>query len=155
MITEKFQLNEWHEATGRLRYSPQRRNGKEAQKWWLVIDCPEEIGKFYRHLLYLNTYKTVKLHQPYWGSHITVIRNEEPPKPELWSKYNGERVVFQYGEYAGTNHTDQRWKSFYWLGAKCAQALDIREELGLKRDPYPDFHLTIGTIENEQNRRIL
>lgn len=153
-ITKKLQLKEeWFEAKGILRYSPQRRNGRETQKWWLVIDCPEDISKYYRHVTHLASYRCLKLQRPYWGAHITVIRNEEPPNQDLWNKYDGEEVVFQYGKYIGTNYNDDRWKSFWWLDARCERALNIREELGLRREPYPQFHLTIGNIENERNRR--
>lgn len=144
---------EWYEAKGTLRYSPQRLGGEESQKWWLVIDCQDDISEYYRHVIHIESYKTLKLQKPYWGSHITVIRNEEPPNQELWKKYDGQEIVFKYGNHIGTNYSPERWKSFWWLDSRCEWALDIREELGLRREPYPQFHLTIGNITDEQNRR--
>jgi len=153
MITKTQPRKEWFEARGVIRYSPQRLGNKESQKWWLVIDCPEEIGKYYRHVMHVSSHRCFKLQRPYWGAHISVIRNETPPNPNLWRKYDGEKIVFQYGKYIETNYNDQRWKSFWWLDAQCERALDIREELGLQRNPHPQFHLTIGNIANEENRR--
>ena len=79
--------------------------------------------------------------RPGWQEHITVIRDEPPPDElkHLWECYVGEEVEFWYNPEVDSNDTH------HWLDVVCERALDIREELGLARDPEYPLHLTVGT----------
>lgn len=133
-------------STGILRYSPklngslERRDGGST-KWWLVIDVDPEIGRYAREMYRLWTYKTDIIRRPAWEVHVSVIRDEEPAdqyKP-LWEKYNGLEIEFQYDMMGATGDD-----TYVWLPVVCEQALDIRTELGLSREPYYSLHCTIG-----------
>ncbi len=121
---------------GTLRYSPQTLG--KTSKWWLVVDCDPNIGKYYRHLYFLENNKCSKIQRPAWEIHISVVRNEEPPNPELWMAHEGEEIEFEYHPPVQNNEI------FYWLPVTCEKLLDIRERLGLPRQPDYDLHMTIG-----------
>ena len=125
------------EGKGTLRYS----STFEEMKWWLVVDCDKEIGKYYRNLYYLLHHKCRELQRPAWESHISVIRNEEPPKKDLWGKYNGLNITYQYNPVIRNNGI------YFWLDVECNQLLDIREEIGLDREPYFPLHLTVANAK--------
>lgn len=136
-------------STGRLRYSPtingstNRRDGGTT-KWWLVVDCDPEIGRYYRTLYSMWTYKTSTLQQPAWSAHISIVRNERPPNEKAWKKYAGKPIEYTYIPKLEFNGI------YVWLPVICDQALDIREELGLSREPYYSLHLTIGNRKEER-----
>jgi hypothetical protein len=136
-------------SVGVFRYSPTnngsllRRDGGTT-KWWLVLDVDPELGRYFRHLFLLASYRTRLLRAPLWGTHISVIRNEVPPRQEAWQRLEGREVEFEYDFVA------QETDGYYWLAVRCPQALDHREELGLVRDPWPPLHLTIGNLLHER-----
>lgn len=78
--------------------------------------------------------------RPAWKEHITVIRDEEPlnDKKIFWERYNGYSIEFFFRIVPETNG------EYWWLPVECEQLLDIREELGLSRNPYYPLHLSIG-----------
>lgn len=124
-------------STGTLRYSP-KLLGNRNEKWWLILDCDPEIGRYYRHLYKKGRY--VELGRPSWKEHITVIRNEEPPDSYkiLWEKYESESVIFSYKPEIIDNSV------YYWLEVDCPRLTEIRLELGLPKDPEFPYHITIG-----------
>lgn len=123
--------------TGTLRYSP-KLLGASLSKFWLVIDCEPEIGKYYRHLFHLMTYRCYKLQRPAWESHITVVRDEEPLNKQYWKKYDGQSIDFSISPEVGTNG------DYFWFPVECEFAFNIREELGLIKMPEFPFHISIG-----------
>jgi hypothetical protein len=140
-------------ATGVIRCSLKKPSSD--QNWWMVLDCDtEEIGRYYRHLYWLNHSKAIKLSRPYWGAHVTVVRNEEPPNKSLWWGYDGEKVEFDYRPGVRTNYSDERFRSFWWVDVICPRFDEIRVELGLLENPDRTYHMTIGSAENEANRLV-
>ena len=125
-------------SVGTLRYSPKLLGDRLSEKWWLVLDCDEAIGTYYRDLYRLFHHRTKQLLRPAWDSHITVIRNEEPLHKEYWEKYSGKMVEF---EYETSPLTDG---NYWWVTVFCEELLDLRTELGLPRDPELPLHLSIG-----------
>lgn len=139
------------EASGVLQCSL-KKPGSD-QNWWMVLSCAsEEIGRYYRHLYWLDNYKCAKLNRPYWGTHVTVVRNEVPPNLDLWHSYDGEEVTFQYRPGVRDNYGPLRYRSFYWLDVICPRFEEIRVELGLPKNSDGIYHSTIGSVENEANR---
>jgi hypothetical protein len=131
-------------AHGTFRYSPELRKGSHARRdggstfWWLILDCDPELGRYLRHLYLIGHRRTRSLQPPLWGTHISIIRGEKPPKPEWWNHRNGELVEFEYEPII--RETD----AYLWFQVSCPMAHDVREELGLPRDIVPPLHLTIG-----------
>ena len=128
------------QATGRIRYSEH----KEDAKWWMVVDCDPEIGKYYRSLFAITHYHCKTLFRPAWEAHISVIRGEKPPndKCHLWRKYDGQLVKYYYDSQARGDDV------YVWLDVECDFLLDIREEMGLPRHPMYSLHLTIGNLKH-------
>jgi len=125
-------------SVGTLRYSPKLLGDRTSENWYLVLDCDPNIGTYYRGLYRLLHQKTRQLMRPAWDSHITVVRNEEPPHKELWEKYNGKQVQFDYEHNTLTNG------KYWWVTVVCEELLDIRVELGILRDPEFPLHLSVG-----------
>lgn len=119
----------------------------------MVADADsQDLGRYLRNLYWLDHNKGAKLLRPYWPLHVTVVRNELPPKRELWWNYDNERVEFTYTPYVRSNYTDERFRSFWWVDVRCERFDQIREELGLPPNPDRTYHMTIGTSEDEKNR---
>lgn len=134
----------WLPSTGTLRYSPQlgrgghRRRDGGSTVWWLIVDCDPELGRYLRHQYLLGHRRTRGLQAPLWGPHISVIRGETPPRPAAWKRLDGATVGFDYDPQV---HEAQ---GYVWCPVRCPALLDLREELGLPREPQPALHLTIG-----------
>ena len=142
-----------HKAEGTLRCSVKK--PKSDQNWWMVLDCTtEEIGRYYRHLYRVEHSRAIKLSRPYWGAHVTVVRNEEPPNKDLWWNYDGERVEFDYRPPVRDNYSEERFRSFWWVDVICPRFEEIRIELGLPPNSDGTYHMTIGSYENEANRDV-
>jgi hypothetical protein len=127
-------------SSGILRVDPVASSGLPIGKWWLILQCDAEIGRYYREMFYAWNRARGRLQRPAWESHISVIRGEEPPKPDGWSALEGRLVEFRYSPELQTND------EYFWLDVECDELLDIREQLGLPRNPLFDLHLTIGRV---------
>ena len=75
------------------------------------------------------------------GTHISVIRGEEPPDKTAWKTFDGQRVEVRYA-WAVTET-----KEYLWLPVVCSPANVIRVELGLPADSTPAMHLTFGNTK--------
>lgn len=126
-------------SVGKLRYSPQLLGGKQ-ERWWIVIDCDPEIGKYYRELYRLEHHGVHELLRPAWDSHITVLRNEEPPDEfkSQWGRYEGWEIPFVVFPPCETDGY------YVWVSVESGFCHDLRKELGLSRWPLIDFHVSIG-----------
>ena len=132
------------QSQGVLRYSPKLLGDHVSKRWWLVIDCEPEIGKYFRHLHYIGVWRIYALQRPAWDEHITVIRDEKPPDANtaLWEKYAGETIEFFFLPKVC-------WVlPYFWLPVKCPRAIEIRRELGLRPKTISPLHLTIGNVKH-------
>ena len=125
---------------GRLYYSPKLLGDRQSEKWWLVMMCDPEIGKYLRHLYHLARWRCDSMQACSWECHVTVIRNEEPPVKLCWEKYASIDIDFEYGNEVSSD------SMYFWVPVTCERALDVREELGLPRDPEYPLHLTVGNL---------
>jgi len=75
---------------------------------------------------------------PAWGPHISIIRGERLPDSRAWRRYDGTVVRFSYNPELRYND------NHFWLDVQCNQLLDLREELGLRREPRVQLHLTMA-----------
>jgi hypothetical protein len=80
------------------------------------------------------------------GSHISIINDRiESTIFEQGAKvFSGKEIEFFYE--LEPRSSGKHW----WLRVNCPDAESIREAIGLSRDPYFGFHLTIGHA-NERN----
>lgn len=121
----------YFKSKGIIRYST-------GPSYWVLIDCDQEIGKYYRRLYNSFHYNCKTIRKPSWAEHITVIRDEEPINKSLWGCYNGIEIEFEYENIIKDND------EFYWLDVYCDFLYQIRIDLGLGKDPEYPFHLTVG-----------
>jgi len=134
---------------GTYRFSPPlsrkgkttRRDGKTT-KWWLILECSPDLGRFYRQLYQQHHYHIKSLQSPLWGAHISVIRDEKPVNLEHWKSLDGQKTQIEYSQELQEIH------SYAFLPVSCDTALDYRELLGLPRTPKFPLHLTIGNLKN-------
>lgn len=123
-------------SVGKLVYSP--RTHLASSQDWLVLMCDDEISKYYRTLFSREFPWKPKLTRPVWGTHVSVIRGEKIPKPELWKLDANKIVQFEYEGGVIDNG------EYYWLKVKCDYLCKLREQYGLSKEPRFGLHLTIG-----------
>lgn len=106
---------------------------------WMIILIDADIGRYY--LTRFNRSRPVLTGQvmsPKWGPHISLVRGEAVKNQELLSEIDGRIVDFRYSPIV-------RWDGRHaYLDAECQEALDIREQLGLLREPSCPLHVTVG-----------
>ena len=106
--------------------------------WWMTVECCPELARYYRRAVMYNRY-IFGLQAGRWGSHISVVRGEEPPRKAAWSLLDGASVPFRYGHEVLTNG------KHFWLRVACPALHVVREKLGLS-SPVLDFHLTVAVL---------
>lgn len=112
----------------------------------LIVSIDPEFGKYYYSLIP----KHLNANHPRYPSHISVIRNEIPINKNLWNKYEGKIILFDYDPIIKYDET------YIWLNAFCKELENMRVELGLlisskyTRPPsgyQKCFHITIGNFK--------
>ena len=143
---------------GRLKFEPEKIIKKHVVQDWkkvamIMIDC--DIDKYYTWFLKkrfrLNLLKNLR--QP----HVTIISDkmDSDKFKEAIKLFDNKEITFYYEVEPRTN--TKHW----WLRVHCPEAEAIREAMGLSREPYFGFHLTIGYVNknnknsenNEKNER--
>jgi hypothetical protein len=126
---------------GKIIYNPSSHIG--TANLWAILSCDEEIGKYYRSW-YQREYQALnhpfhcRLGKPALGAHISFIRNEH-----IKSFPRANQIVeFSY------EHNLQHSETHLWLPVRCDILLDLREQLGLPRQPRAPLHLTVG-VKND------
>lgn len=112
--------------------------GIPAGQWWLILQCCPDLAKYCRMMINKYNLGSFKVMKPAWDSHISVTRGEEPKNKELWNSLTGREVDFYYENKIETNDR------YYWLPVQSDAILDVREQLGLLREPYYKLHLTVA-----------
>ena len=108
--------------------------------WWCVAKVDNEVCRYYRALFNKNRHISDQIQPQKEDGHITIVSKYDRCVDNnlLWGKYNNKFVDFELDLYPLDNGRD------YWLRAYSYFAEDIREEMGLNREPYYPLHLTIG-----------
>ena len=108
--------------------------------WWCVAKVDNEVCRYYRALFNKNKHVDERLNPQKEDGHITIVSKYDRCLDNnlLWGKYNGQLIDFKLDLYPLDNGRD------FWLRAYSYFAEDIREEMGLNREPYYPLHLTIG-----------
>jgi len=143
------------EGSGILIFDPENKTKKHAlQSSWKTValiqtDC--DIHAYYSW--FIEKRYNLKLNQPLRGSHVTILSdmigrdsiNENPIEiyEKVKKEFEGKVMNFKYDPNVRTN--GEHW----WLKVTCEEAENFRERIGLKRDPYWGFHLTLGLPNNK------
>lgn len=146
-LREQIAQQEYHTGTGRIKYDPYRGQMKAKTQWWAVLECDDQITDYYRSVV--EKQYGIKLHQPSWGAHVSIIRGEKPRDDlmHLWKKYDNRKVEFKYGHFPRYNGdtrvvTSHKNGNFWFLDIDAPFLVDIRKELQL---PYDwKLHMTLG-----------
>ena len=77
---------------------------------------------------------------PSWGPHITIVRGERALRAQ-WGLKEGVEVDFSFDP-----EVKEGRNRYFYLDAYSPALEELRINLGLKRRPTPDFHITIGCI---------
>lgn len=133
---------------GIIEFSPEDVTRKHrAQSSWkrvaiIKTDC--DLDRYYAW--FLKKRFNLELNKNLRGPHITFIsdRLEKEVFDEASKIFNGKEIDF-YLELEPRGNG-----AHWWLRVHCPEAESIREAIGLSRDPYFGFHLTLG-YANEKN----
>lgn len=103
---------------------------------YCVLYVDREIGNYYYSLI--PKYKP-KQRQKY-PPHITVVRLHKEKRPEIWGRYDGRTVEFEYLPLILEDNL------YYFLPAFSPEIGRIRREMGLPyyREGFNSYHITIG-----------
>lgn len=123
-------------SSGKLVYSP--KTHLKSSERWLVLMVEDSLSAYYRTLYHREFFYRPKLMRPVWGSHISLIRGEIVPNPDIWGLGKDKTVQFEYEPGVKDNG------EYYWLSVQCDELSAIRQAYGLNREPKFGFHLTIG-----------
>ena len=133
---------------GILEFSPEdvTRKHKNQSSWKRVamIRTNCDLDRYYAW--FLKKRFNLELNKNLRGSHVTIIsdRLDKDIFSEASKVFNGKETEFfiELDPKSDGKH--------WWLRVFCPMAESIREAMGLSRDPYFGFHLTIGHA-NERN----
>lgn len=146
-LKEMIHQQAFHTGTGIIKYDPPRGQMKAKTNWWAVMECDNQITDYYR--AQVEKQYGLKLHQPSWGAHVSIIRGEKPREDlmHLWKKYHNKKVQFKYSHFPRFNGdtkivTKHKSGAFWFLDVDAPFLTDIRKELQL---PYDwKLHMTLG-----------
>jgi len=140
---------------GIMIFEPEDKTRKHiSQASWkrvAMIVTQDDMSEYYSWFIAKRF--NLKLNKPLRGAHVSIVNDSErdfqygSEQRWMWAKekYDGEPMDFYIDLEPRTN--GEHW----WFRAYCPAGEDMREELGLKRDPFYSLHMTIG-FANEKNR---
>lgn len=126
---------------GILEYDPDRGAMKKKKDFWLVLQLPLSLVRYYQYFLKTDLHLDVK--DPQWGAHVSIVRGENPPNIEYWKKYNGQKVKIKFYPYVEEIKDKKQPGSFYVIEFEDDFISEIRNELGLT-SKYFKYHITVG-----------
>ena len=112
---------------------------------WVIVECPTTVVNYYK--FWVEKFLGKKISTSYHDAHITVVSGKYEKglqHKHAWKKYDGQTVKFRYSNEI---RTDNEWFTrgkYFWLPVECKTLQKVRVELGLKPEPYHQYHLTIG-----------
>jgi hypothetical protein len=137
------------EVKGRLNFSvsdvTRKHKNQSAWKRTAIIQTGCDLDRYYAWILKKRF--SLDLNKNLRGSHVTIIsdRMEMSVFDEAKRVFSGRDIKFFF-DPKDIKSSGKHW----WIDVHCPDAENIRESLGLSRNPYFGFHLTIGHA-NELN----
>jgi hypothetical protein len=127
-----------HASTGRITYDPGK-GTRHFDPWYALLECDEGIVDYLSWHLRRRGIALQKGSR--WGAHVTFVRGEQPPRPELWGEAAGEEVAFTYSHVV-------RWDNGFhaWVDVWCPRLTEVRSRLGLTGKTGAKYHLTLGRL---------
>jgi hypothetical protein len=114
--------------------------------WWLTLQVDEDLGAYYRRWFNLaSRYDGKQIGSGSWGSHISIVRGEEPDYWKRWEEVDGVAIEFEYETIYKTEG------KHIWFPVFCDRLPKVREFLGLEKEPFINFHLTIGVYHKNND----
>jgi hypothetical protein len=138
-----------------MKFEPEdkTRKHKNQASWKRVamIVTQDDMSDYYSWFIFRRF--NLQLNKPLRGAHVSIVNDSErdfqlgvePHWSVVKEKYNDKPMDFYIDIEPRTN--GEHW----WFRVYCPAGEDMREELGLKRDPFYSLHMTIG-YANEKNR---
>ena len=128
-------------SSGVLKYDPRAERGT-FRPHWVILQCDKELVRYYQHIFYTLHHK--KLQTAMWSSHCSLVRGEKPNITNAWKKFDSKVIEFSYS-YDGEFFSNDR---HYWIRcwSEKDEFGDIRESLGLSREPLVPYHISIGSL---------
>jgi len=125
-----------------IEFEPSHISKKHARQgeWKKVVILTTgcDIHKYYSW--FLQSRFDLKLNSPVRGTHLTIVSDRVDS--DLWEsakhKYDSKKMSFYYENILRSN--GEHW----WLRAWSPEAERLRSIMGLERDPFYSFHVTIG-----------
>lgn len=111
--------------------------------YWMWLECCRDLARYQRRqiLMYTCLYRGVM--EPKEGPHVTIVRREFVTSlPQ-----EGRTVSFLYGPELQTNG------KHFWFNVECEEMKDMRESIGLPREPWFPLHITVGVMPGERDER--
>ena len=108
----------------------------------MILECDRGIGAYFRQLYEMDSFGVKMLKEPLWGTHVSVIRDEEPEEQSKWKELEGMTLPIEYSNEV------QVFGSYAFVEARCEEALLYREALGLPKLPEYPLHMTIGNLKS-------
>jgi hypothetical protein len=114
-----------------------------------VVWIDQGISDLYRKLCPKYYYVQPQM----YPAHITVVRKrlEIPKNMDVWNKYQGEKVPFEYEDVIRTDGT------YFFLNILSERIGEIRLELGLPKFRFSElgsdkgcYHTSIGNVKHEK-----
>lgn len=124
-------------STGIIQYDPLH-GTKHFDPWWVLLQCDKGIADYYAW--YLKRYGIETNTASPWGTHISVIKGEYPPRPFSWGAWNGYEVSFKYVNVIRYDNGKHAWIDVY-----SDDLNDLRASLGYSEKER--FHLTVGRLK--------
>lgn len=144
-VGESSSVEYCHQGMATLESDPTQ--GSQFDRWWLIARGCNGLAAYYREMIAHRF--DIRLLQPSFMSHISVISGERPKKNiQDWKAFDKKKMAFSYSHDVFTNG------EFWWLRIHSPEMNDLREHFGLCRagiktangflnGKYP-LHLTIG-----------
>jgi hypothetical protein len=117
----------------------------------LIVEVDPQISSYYRAMIP----KWIHTQPQMYRTHISVVRNEQPPNMGMWGRHDGEEVEFHYENIVRSGEV------YIWLNVFSTRLELLRTELGLLVDspytiPPPGFskcfHITLGNFKHAQSK---
>jgi len=111
--------------------------GNKYEDWWIMAKTSNGLASFYRSLVAKRF--GVRLIEPSFNSHISIITGEKPLLNEdQWKKFHGEKITFKYSNEIFTNGY------FFWIRVQSPEMIELREYYGLPPIGKYFLHNTIA-----------
>ncbi|WPK18222.1 hypothetical protein [Salmonella phage SD-2_S15] len=129
------------EMEGTLVYDPDRGTMKKKKDFWLVLQLPLQLVRYYQYFIRTDLHIDVK--DPQWGAHVSIVRGEVSQHQEYWKKYDGMKVKIKFNPCIEIVKDKKNPGSFFIIEFEDDFITHIRNELGLPTK-YFKYHITVG-----------